>query len=105
MVRSRLRRDWRALVARFEAEGGTQGAFAERVGVNVWTFREWLKQVRRERSGDTGPGDMALVPFVEVDVPEALRAGGSIEVAIGRVVVRLPELPPPAWLAEFARAC
>ena len=71
------------LLARYQASGLTQKAFAKREGVNFHTFSSWLVKRRREPGASLQPSSMAhtRAAFVELAAP-ALQAPGFLEVVL-----------------------
>ena len=93
------------LLARFEASGMTQKAFAKREGVNKHTFVSWLAQRRRGVAGEAPDKRTIAAParFIELSAPGCPAAGSAMmEVVLrdGRVV-RGSEAASLAALARF----
>ena len=65
------------LLAAYRASGLTQARFAEREGINRFTFATWL---RNERLAAAKPAAPAAPRFLEVRVPPV--AGFSLEVVM-----------------------
>ena len=68
--------------------------------MHVATFRSWLYRLRREGTSREVAGPTAA-SFVEL---KARRTGGRCVVRVGDAEIEFAELPPAAYLAEFARA-
>lgn len=66
--------DWRALSARYERSGLTQGAFCTREGIALHTFK---KHYRRPTSAD-----VALGQFVEIPPPASPRQEWEVELTL-----------------------
>ncbi|MDR1011929.1 MAG: hypothetical protein LBM04_12545 [Opitutaceae bacterium] len=87
------------LLARFEAGGLTQKAFAKREGVNVHTFVSWLSQRRRDAGGGATRTPQCTARFIELSAP--MRMPGAIGV-MPEVVLRDGRIARGADAASLA---
>ena len=69
-----------ALMAGYAASGMTQRAFAQREGINPFTFAGWLRQ-RRMVAAATPPAPSVVPRFVELGFPRAA-VGFGLEVVL-----------------------
>ena len=87
------------VLARYEASGLTQKAYANREGVNYHTFVSWLVRKRREHA--TSTTSMASVRFAEVPAFRATPTGRLEVMLPGEIVVRGDD---PAAVANLIQA-
>jgi transposase-like protein len=92
------------LLARFEAGGLTQKAFAKREGVNFHTFVSWLSQRRREAGG----GGSTRTPqctarFIELSAPAHMPGATGVMLEVVLRDGRIARGADAAALAALAR--
>lgn len=97
------RRRWESLVDGFERSGLSQAEFAERKGVNVNTFRQWLYRLRRE-ADEVGEDDGEAVDFIEVCGVDSWEPRGAVRLTLGGVTLEFDEPPSPEWVVELIGA-
>lgn len=97
------RRRWEMLVQGFERSGLSQAEYAERKGVNVNTFRQWLYRLRSE-ADELGDEEEKAVDFIEVCGVDSWDPGGVVRLRMGGVTLEFDEPPSPQWVVELIGA-
>ena len=111
MKKRHSREFWRGLLAEYEESELTAKAFAEERGVNVHTFKWWVKRLRDERRSRAVEAGSGFVEVTECRLPVAVQqvsgqvwGGGTVRVHMGTaVVVGFDAVPPPEYVAALAR--
>ena len=91
-----------ALMAGYATSGMTQRAFAQREGINPYTFAGWLRE-KRLREAEAKPAPTTGPRFVELGFPR-VASGFSLEVVLpDGLIVRGSEAKPLAALVRGLR--
>jgi hypothetical protein len=91
-----------ALMEAYAASGMTQRGFAQREGINPFTFAGWLRQ-RRMGAAAKPPAPIGVPRFVELGFPRAAVGFGLEVVLPDGLIVRGSEAKPLAVLVRRLR--
>lgn len=105
------RRQWQALVARFERSGRSQAVFAAEAGVGLPAFRYWLYKVRaasdasalpsRSQAAEPRESRLRLLP---VEIQRAPSEGQAIEVDVVSLRLQVTGSADPRYVASLVVA-
>lgn len=103
------RKQWTALIEKYEVSGERQTAFVAKSGVGLSAFRGWLYRIRRERRGTKGTS-LCAIPSQNLRLlpVEIASRGRTFEVEIelqGRgILLRVPSNAEPRVVASLVEA-
>ena len=103
------RREWTALIEKYETSGERQSTFVAKSGVGLSAFRGWLYRIRRDRRGTKGTSLCAIPsPNLRLLPVEIASRGRAFEVEIelqGRgILLRVPSDAEPRIVASLVAA-
>ena len=102
------RREWQALVARFEGSGTSQAAFAAAAGVRLPMFRYWLYKLRGAAAAGRAARDepkSAEVRLLPVEVRRTSVGGdASVEIDVASLRMRILGRADPAYVTSLVVA-
>lgn len=111
----RDRAEWEQIIGELESSGERQGEFARKRGLSIYSLRDWLYRIRRERQSARSNTQLRLLPIhvqpIEASPPAASRqgTGTGIEVWVAEIAVRAWVGTSPQYLAqvisELRRRC
>lgn len=91
----RSKAEWERLVIEYRNSDETQARFAKRRGIAMSTLQYWNRRVRR---------DAAPIELLPVRVLPGASDGGTVEIRVGDVVIRMPAGSEPEQIVAIARA-
>lgn len=103
------RKQWTALIEKYETSGERQTEFVAKSGVGLYAFRGWLYRIRRERRGTNGTSLCAIPsPSLRLLPVEITSRGSAFEAEIelqGRgILLRVPSDAEPRVVASLVEA-
>ena len=96
-------RFWSSHLAAIERCGASVAEYAREHGLSAQSLYGW----RRRLAGQAVPvsfAEVLVTPTSTAPETPVLESAAALSIAPGTTHLLFPELPPPAWLAEFLAA-
>ncbi len=97
--RQRTKQQWERIIRRYEKSGLSKEEFVSSKGLNMSSFKGWLRKIRQEKIDAKGTSGQ-FVEIVQPQHTQDISQQNEIKISIENATLEFKSLPEPSWIAQ-----